>query len=126
MSMPPSEIPAELAYEAARDRALRTAEALIRAEGQVRHLAAELEQVTAERDRYATEAGKAAAARSRRRVRDRARRARARCTRACSEAHTYTVGCALASSYPSMSQGVSDAAEDADPDGFTYAIGQAD
>lgn len=101
MSTPPSELPLDAAYEAARSRAARTTDALILAEGQVLDLRRQLSQVIAERDQYATEAGKARQAKARRRMRDRARRARRRGE-------------------------VEDAAEDSDPDGYTYAIGQAD
>lgn len=82
-------------------RAVRTTDALILAEGQVIDLQRQLANVMAERDQYATEAGKARQAQARRRMRDRARRARRRGE-------------------------VEDAAEDTDPIGYTGAIGQAD
>lgn len=100
--MPTSELDAPAAYLAARDRALRTTEALILAEGQVKALEAELTELRAERDRYAAEARRSVEARMRRRVRDRARRARGRI------------------------EGVEDGGEDADPVGYTGAVGQAD
>lgn len=93
-------LPLDAAYEAARVRAARTTDALILAEGQVLDLTRRLATITAERDQYATEAGKAAMARARRRLRDRARRARRK--------------------------GGEDATEDTDPIGYTGAIGQAD
>ena len=102
MSTPASELPLDAAYEAARMRAARTTDALILAEGQVLDLQRQLSQVIAERDQYATEAGKARQAQARRRIRDRARRARRRAGE------------------------VEEAAEDADPVGYTGAIGQAD
>lgn len=128
MSTSTSELEAPTAYEAARDRALRTTEALILAEGQVRQLERKLAEVTAERDQYATEAGKARAARARRRLRDRARRARKadpfdpdfkRCP-GCGEMAN--------GGHRAQCEGVKDAAEDSDPDpdGYTHAIGQAD
>jgi hypothetical protein len=96
-----SELEAPAAYEAARDRALRTTEALILAEGQVRQLERRLAEVTADRDRLMGDAVKLRNMRARRRVRDQARRARERGV-------------------------VEDAAEDSDPVGYTGAVGQAD
>lgn len=85
------------AYAAARDRALRTTDALMVAEGQIRDLSGQLEAVTGERDKLLREREES---RARRRERDAARRARG--------------------------EGRGDAAEDADPVGYTGAVGQAD
>lgn len=101
MSQSETYLPVDAAYEAARDRAVRTTEALILAEGQVVALQRALVECQSERDKYAAEAGKLAMMRSRRRIRDRARRER-------------------------KAEGVKDAPEDADPIGYTGAIGQAD
>lgn len=79
--MDPTMLEAECAYDAARLRALRTAEALIVAEGQVIQLSRQLARVTEERDRFAGQAEQLLEMRARRRMRDRARRARRRAER---------------------------------------------
>lgn len=98
------EVSAEAAYEAATARALRTTEALIATEAQNLDLRRQLAEMTERCDKYATEAGKAAASRARRRIRDRARRVRR----------------------AEAGEGVDDGEGEGDPVGYTAAVGQAD
>jgi hypothetical protein len=102
--MSTSELPADAAYEAARVRALRTTEALILAEGQVVSLERDLAAASQMMEEFRADAAKLRAMRAHRRARDRARRERRR----------------------TEAEGVSNAAEDADPIGYTGAVGQAD